>query len=181
MYCFPLLNYHKLLPKTGSGSFGEFRNDRIHTGIDLYAEFGTEVRAVLNGEVVETGVFTSPDMVDYWNKTYFAAIQHNDGKIFKYCEMGEIFISKGELIKSGHIIGEVGKVINVQMVSQEAPDYIKSLVMTNCCSMLHFEMYSGLPYFPENYLGGNIFSKKIPDNLLNPYEFLISILFNKLK
>jgi murein DD-endopeptidase MepM/ murein hydrolase activator NlpD len=177
MKLFPLQNYSESqIPKSGSGSFGENRGDRIHTGVDLYAPKGSIVCSVESAIVIASDIFTSPQLNNYWNITYFVAVKNHSGNICKYCELGDIFVSIGQQIQAGVQIGAVGSVLNFDLIDENSPLYIQQIKQSGRSSMLHFELYSSPPITPENYSGGNIFSPTLPNNLLNPTDFMINLL-----
>ena len=90
--------------------------------------------------------------------------------------MGVVKPKKGDKIKAGQLIGKVGLVLNSKKINKTSPDYIQKLKNKNP-SMLHLELYSNNPIKShDNYLGGNWFGDKKPNNLLDPTEYLKSIL-----
>lgn len=166
-------SYTKNLPEENSnGGFWKFRGDRYHCGIDIYAPVRSKVLAVDGGKVVDTGIFTSPEMIYYWNKTYYIVIEHSGGLICRYAEMGGITVEKEESIKAGQLLGYVGEVINVGKVTEESPNYVMELKNNGRQSMLHLELYDGYPLLKDEYLGGNLFRNDKPENLLDPTTYL---------
>lgn len=99
---FPLPNKKdKRLPKNGeSGSFWEDRKDRRHCGIDLYAPEGDPVIAIENGKVTDVGIMTSPEMVSYWNKTYYIIIRNHSGLFCKYGELDSSNVKVGDTVEA---------------------------------------------------------------------------------
>ncbi|HOX09822.1 MAG TPA: M23 family metallopeptidase [Candidatus Omnitrophota bacterium] len=89
----------------GDGTFGARRNGgRLHLGIDLAAPVGTPVKAGKSGFAVSK---SSKGMGKY------VAIQHVDGTRTVYGHLSKTFVDKrGEKVKKGDIIGEVGKTGN---------------------------------------------------------------------
>ena len=174
MKCWPVANsYSKKIPLKGNtGSFWEYRGDRFHSGIDIYAPEGSEVISVDEGKVIETGEFTSPKIIPYWNKTYYILIKNKNGFFCKYAELGKILVKTGERINAGQLIGQVGLVLDSEKISKDSPNYIKKIKQDGNMSMLHFELYKPKPNQNKNYLGGNWFSDSKPKNLLNPAEYL---------
>lgn len=92
------------------GAFGVKRKHHIHEGVDLYCEAGTAVRAVEDGEVIWTGLFTgalagSP----WWNDTSAVMIKGASGWVL----YGEILthMRMGQQVKRGHVIGYVERVL----------------------------------------------------------------------
>lgn len=95
-------------PVTGriSSIFGlrRFFNDqerRPHSGLDIAAAEGTPIKAVADGTVIESGDFFFSGNMIY--------IDHGQGLISLYAHMSKIAVSKGDAIKQGQIIGNVGQ------------------------------------------------------------------------
>lgn len=157
------------IPQKGEpGSFWENRGDRYHCGVDLYAPENTEVVSVEGGIVAETGLMTSPEILSYWNPTYYVIIEHNKGLFCKYGELSSFTIKKGDEIEPGNLIGHVGTVLNSEKIDSSCPLYIQRLKNKNP-SMLHFEVWENEPIAAHrNYLGGNWFAEEMPENLRDP-------------
>lgn len=165
----PLPGVDRDLPPEGTpGSFWEDRGDRHHAGVDLYAPPGSPVVALEEGMVVSAGVFTSPDLVPYWNRTFEVTIAHTSGIFCRYAELGDITVEPGDSVRGGGLIGHVGQVLNLALVGPDAPPYIRSLRDRGHCSMLHLEACSSLPEPSPGYRGGNWFSRERPAQLLDP-------------
>lgn len=164
------------IPQKGeAGSFWEDRGDRYHCGIDLYAPENTEVLSIEEGIVSETGLMTSPEILPYWNPTYYVIIKNTSGMFCKYGELAECTVKKGDKAGSGQLIGRVGMVLNCTKINESSPSYIRKLKNKNP-SMLHFELWKDKPVTSHgDYLGGNWFSEEKPENLLDPTEYLASI------
>ena len=168
-------SYSQSLPKVGEpGSFWENRGDRFHCGVDIYAPERSPVYAVEDGLVIKLGLFTSPDMVDYWNHTYFILIHHCSGFIALYAEMDQSTLDNDDMIKKGQFLGRVGRVLNVKRISKDSPEYIQRLKKQNSSTMLHFECFKSFPCTIPHYIGGNTLTLKNtrPDFLLNPSNFI---------
>ena len=172
-------SYSKNIPnKNSPGSFWENRKDRFHCGIDIYAPAESEVISIDNGTVIDTGIFTTPDKISYWNKTKYVLIKNQDGFICKYAELSDITVKTNELVKERQTIGYVGTVLNVDKITEDAPRYILDMKNNNVASMLHFEVYTSKPRKTKKCLGGNWFGSKKPRNLINPTLFLLSTIRN---
>ncbi len=111
---------------------------RKHAGRDLYASWGTPIRAMADGEVIE---------VTYWSslKVGAVAIAHktSDGRSFicRYCEVdyNSIAVKVGDKnIKQGDIIARVG-FLKYSDHGNMPPTQSPRGIRTN---MLHFELYS---------------------------------------
>lgn len=166
-------SFNKKLPLPGDpGSFWEHRGDRNHCGIDIYAPCKSPVLAVDSGRVVEVGIFTSPEAVPYWNVTYYILLSHGDGLAAKYAELEKALAKAGDEVQAGEVIGLVGSVLNPEKITKSSPPYIQLLKGNGHSSMLHFELYRGLPLTAGKYLGGNCFNLAKPPNILDPRPYL---------
>jgi murein DD-endopeptidase MepM/ murein hydrolase activator NlpD len=166
-------SYSRKLPETGApGSFWENREDRHHCGVDIYAPKESKVCAIEAGEVIEVGRFTSPELLPYWNVTYFILLQLQNGLVSKYAELGEVLVKAGQRVKAGQVIALVGSVLNPDKITKGSPLYIQRLRENGNQSMLHFELYERRPTSSENYLGGNCFEESKPDGLLDAAAYL---------
>jgi len=166
-------SYSNNIPFKGShGSFWENREDRFHCGIDIYAPVGSNVISVDDGIVLETGIFTTPKVVKYWNETKFILIKNQDGLICKYAELEDVLLKTKDIVKAGQLIGHLGTVLNVEKINFNSPKYIQKIKEKNTLSMLHFELYISKPDKSNKYLGGNWFGTNKPKNLLNPDNYL---------
>jgi murein DD-endopeptidase MepM/ murein hydrolase activator NlpD len=74
--------------------------ERFHSGIDIAAPVGSEVRSVQDGKVKRVG--DSPEVGKY------VLIDHGRGFYTLYGELARTAVSEGHDIKSGQTIGEVG-------------------------------------------------------------------------
>jgi len=176
MTCWPVPDsYSKRVPSNGEpGSFWEDRADRHHCGVDIYAPKGSEVLSIENGKVLEIGIFTSPEEVDYWNKTYYILILNEPGSIGKYAELEDVRVKARDIVYTGQLIGHVGSVLNAKRITVKSPSYIQSLKKKGNISMLHFELYTSNPVEDDKYLGSNWFGSGKPENLGDPTEYLES-------
>ena len=74
---------------------------RPHSGVDMPAPIGTPILAPLGGEIVEIGNFFFNGNVIF--------IDHGLGLVSMYCHMSKFDVTRGQLVKKGQKIGEVGK------------------------------------------------------------------------
>jgi murein DD-endopeptidase MepM/ murein hydrolase activator NlpD len=103
---------------------------KMHQGVDIAANMGTRINAVLDGTVIFAG----------WQEGYGKIIQlsHSGGIQTTYAHCSFIDVTKGETIKQGEKIGEVGSTGN-----STGPH-------------LHFEVRkNGEPQDPEKYVKQN--------------------------
>jgi hypothetical protein len=128
--------------------------------------------AIESGTVISAGIFTSPELVSYWNRTCEITIAHVSGIYCRYAELGDISVEPGVSVHGGDLIGHVGRVLNLSLVGPEAPPYIRALKEQDRGSMLHLEAYGSPPGPAPEYRGGNWFSPKKPAHLLDPAPIL---------
>jgi murein DD-endopeptidase MepM/ murein hydrolase activator NlpD len=126
-----LTNASIISPSRGSisSNFG-MRWGKMHQGVDIAANLGTTINAVLDGTVIFAG----------WQDGYGKVIQlsHSGGIQTTYAHCSFIDVKKGETIKQGEKIGEVGSTGN-----STGPH-------------LHFEVRkNGEPQNPEKYVRQN--------------------------
>jgi murein DD-endopeptidase MepM/ murein hydrolase activator NlpD len=166
-------SYSKKVPIQGApGSFWEDRGDRRHCGIDIYAQKGSNVVSIDNGKVIDIDIFTSPNIMPYWNLTKYIVIQCDDDLFFKYAELGDITVDVGQTINAGDIIGNICTVLKLNKISHKSPKYIQEIKINKKQSMLHFEVYSSIPLKNNQYIGGNWYGNKKPKHILSPNKYL---------
>ncbi|MCM8797290.1 MAG: M23 family metallopeptidase [Candidatus Omnitrophica bacterium] len=91
--------------RRGEGFFAAPRNgNRIHQGIDLFAEVGTPVLAARSGKVV--AATQSKGMGKY------VIIKHADNMVTVYGHLSSLFVKNNDFVRQGQIIGRVGKTGN---------------------------------------------------------------------
>ena len=66
------------------------------------------------------------------------------------------------------MIGHVGEVLNLLLIGEGSPPYIRSLRERGRSSMLHIEVLTSPPVPAPEYRGGNWFSRERPAHLLDP-------------
>ncbi len=95
---------------------------QFHNGIDMAALKGTHVRAAASGTVE----LSNEDPLGY-GKTII--IKHNKKFKTRYAHLNNMFVSKGQKVEQGQLIGHVGSTGNVRKTGRDA-------------SHLHFEVYA---------------------------------------
>jgi hypothetical protein len=130
------------------------------------------VVSIEEGTVLSTGIFTSPDLIPYWNRTCQVTIAHASGIFCRYAELGDITVEQGDTLAGGVLIGHVGEVLNLPLVGESSPPYIRYLKERGRSSMLHIEVFSSVPGPAPEYRGGNWFSRERPAHLLDPAPVL---------
>ena len=90
------------------------RDWRVHAGVDLAAEAGTEVKAAADGEVYT--VYEDPQMGTT------VVIRHEDGYTTHYASLAqEVFVSAGDKVQLGDAIGTVG---TSALMESALPDHV---------------------------------------------------------
>lgn len=72
----------------------------MHSGIDIAADPGTEIRAAYSGIVSEVGSNSVGGN--------YISVVHRDGSETLYCHCSEIIAEKGDVIRAGEVIALVG-------------------------------------------------------------------------
>lgn len=72
-----------------------------HSGLDIAAPFGSDIRAPAPGKVVAEG--------HYFFNGNTVLIDHGQGLITMYCHMNKILVKVGDVVKTGDLLGYVGK------------------------------------------------------------------------
>lgn len=73
---------------------------RPHTGVDIAAKEGAPIYAPASGVIANTG--------DYFFNGNSIFIDHGQGLITMYCHLNTIQVKKGQHVKQGDLIGNVG-------------------------------------------------------------------------
>ena len=101
------LNQKMFLPATGetTSEFGIrthpiYGTLRFHAGIDIANEIGTPIYSAFDGEIIVADY-------DEWNGNYIK-IAHDNGIMTVYCHCNELYVKKGERVKAGQKIAEMG-------------------------------------------------------------------------
>jgi murein DD-endopeptidase MepM/ murein hydrolase activator NlpD len=125
----------------GEGSFGARRNgNRLHSGIDLFAEIGAPVRAARSGKVIAArGNRGSTAALTRGGMGNFIVLRHAHGITTVYCHLWKTYVSSHQSVRQGQIIGTVGKTGNANYRDIQPH--------------LHFEVRKdGIPQDPLEYL-----------------------------
>lgn len=73
---------------------------RYHSGLDLRGHLGWPVRSLKDGTVVQAGRAGSAGLI--------VKIAQTDGKTVAYAHLGKVLVKKGDTVKQGQHVGEVG-------------------------------------------------------------------------
>lgn len=100
------LQLHQPVPGVRSSSFGlrRFFNGQPrnpHGGMDIAAPVGTPVKAAAPGVVIDTG--------DYFFNGNTVWVDHGAGLLTMYCHLDRIRARVGQRVRTGDVIGTVGK------------------------------------------------------------------------
>ena len=82
-----------------SATYGDMR---LHTGVDILAALGSEVKSTASGKVKEI----AEDSL--WGKC--VVVEHSNGITAKYCGFDTLAVSEGEEIAVGRVLGTVGTI-----------------------------------------------------------------------
>ena len=85
--------------------------ERAHSGFDITADYGTEVRAIANGKVICTGFDgTTTEGFESFNMGYGNRIEilNDDGRRCLYAHLSEIMVKPGDEVDNNTIIGKTG-------------------------------------------------------------------------
>ncbi|MEI6631024.1 MAG: M23 family metallopeptidase [bacterium] len=117
----------------GDGFFGSPRSgNRLHEGIDLFAQMGTPVLAVRSGKVVVS-------KEQHKGMGNYVVIRHPGNLVTIYGHLSRVYVRRGEFVRQGEAIGEVGKTGNANYRDIQPH--------------LHFEVReAGIPTDPLEYL-----------------------------
>lgn len=146
------------------GSFGFPRKICCHSGVDLYADVGTNVFPFEDGEVIDLGQFTGKKVgCDWWNDTWFVTIKGKSGNIV----YGEIKVNDN--IKIGTMVNKNITLLGTVLRVVKNPP--KKIVENHKCSMLHVELLrNSFLECPEWKIGD-----QNPDGILDPTQYLYMI------
>ncbi|MFA6334958.1 MAG: M23 family metallopeptidase [Bacteroidales bacterium] len=86
---------------TGKRIHPFYKTQVEHTGVDLLAAIGTEVRATADGTVTEV---TSSDR----GRGNMVVIRHENGYVTKYAHLSDILVRKSQSVKQNAVIARVG-------------------------------------------------------------------------
>ena len=79
-----------------------------HQGIDMAASRGTPVVVSANGRVSFSGRYPLRRSAAWWRYGKIVVVQHDKSFITIYAHLDKVMVKKGEQVKRGQIIGEVG-------------------------------------------------------------------------
>ena len=85
--------------------------ERAHSGFDITADYGTEVKSMAKGKVVCVGFDgTTTEGDNSFNEGYGNKIEilNNDGRRTVYAHLSKFFVKPGDKVTAGTIIGKTG-------------------------------------------------------------------------
>lgn len=85
--------------------------ERAHSGFDITADIGTEVKAIANGKVLLAEFDgTTTEGYDAFNDGYGNKVEilNDDGRRVVYGHLREILVKPGDIVTQGMIIGKTG-------------------------------------------------------------------------
>ncbi len=102
----PVLRFELPVEGPFSSPFGlrRFYNDQPrspHSGLDIAAPEGSEIRAPAPGLVLRTG--------NYFFNGNTVILDHGQGLVTMYCHLQEILVEEGDAVDQGQVFGLVGK------------------------------------------------------------------------
>ena len=101
-----------------------------HTGMDIAASAGTEIRAARDGQVTYATNYA------IWPYGKRVDISHGDGAVTRYAHCSSVFVTSGQYVRQGDLIALVGRTGNAS---------------GNHC---HFEIrINGVIMNPANFIG----------------------------
>ena len=119
----PITNYRQISSRFGSRGRG------THTGIDLAADYGSDIHAAADGVVTFSG--GNPQR----SYGYYVIIDHGNGVETLYAHCSSLYVQVGESVSQGETIAAVGSTGN------------------SSGNHLHFEVrINGVPRNPQNYV-----------------------------
>jgi len=100
-----------------------------HEGIDIAGTKGTPILAAAAGTVMKAGW-------DDWGLGNFIEIKHFDGSATVYGHNSRLLVSKGQQVKQGQIIAEMGSTGNSTAPHLHFEFYVNGLLASNPISLL---------------------------------------------
>ncbi len=85
--------------------------ERAHSGFDITADIGTEVKAIAKGKVILAEFDgTTTEGYDAFNDGYGNKVEilNDDGRRIVYGHLRESFVKPGDIVEQGKIIGKTG-------------------------------------------------------------------------
>ena len=117
------------------GAFGFRRKHDVHTGVDLYCAPGAPVRAMEDGQVLDTGLFTGPELGHpWWNTTWYLTVAGKSGLVV-YGEIHRSLWRPGCFVRRGDTLAFVKPVLPPEKVRADIPGHSNA--------MLHMELFHG--------------------------------------
>ncbi|MGI6065828.1 MAG: murein hydrolase activator EnvC family protein [Bacillota bacterium] len=100
VFSWPTPGYTRITSEYGMRTHPILKTKRMHTGIDIGAPAGVNIKAAADGTVIYTGLLGAFGNV--------VVIDHGDGISSMYCHMSKILASNNQKVQQGDVIGKVG-------------------------------------------------------------------------
>jgi murein DD-endopeptidase MepM/ murein hydrolase activator NlpD len=84
---------------------GSTRYESFHPGVDLANKIGTPVPDFVGGKVVDARSGMSQGSPDFGN---YVIVEDNQGNKYRYSHLNKAYVSVGDVVQPGQIIGEMG-------------------------------------------------------------------------
>lgn len=107
---YPIPNYTRLSDNFGYRSDPATGATKMHWGIDFPAPAGTPIRAANSGEVIIASAPLQGSTYGWANNGFgnYVSILRNDGLVVMYAHLKSVYVSVGQYVSQGEVIGEVG-------------------------------------------------------------------------
>jgi septal ring factor EnvC (AmiA/AmiB activator) len=91
----------KVIAEFGKRKHPKYKTVTFNKGIDIQAQYGSEIRAVFTGKVLYTS----------WLRGYgkFLILSHQNGYYTLYAHASELLVEEGDIVDTGTVIARVGE------------------------------------------------------------------------
>ncbi len=107
---YPIANYTGISDNYGYRSDPATGATKMHWGIDFPAPAGTPVRAANSGEVIIASAPLQGSTYGWANNGFgnYVSVLRNDGLVVMYAHLKSVYVSVGQYLSQGEVLGEVG-------------------------------------------------------------------------